>query len=104
MMNTSGIEQTTPESAEAPQYDPRQAHCSAPLPGQREVELLDAEMLDALSADLREPLAIIKGYAETLLLRGDRFTRDERHEFLTAIIDASERFELVLQRCLPSNP
>jgi K+-sensing histidine kinase KdpD len=67
-------------------------------------DLLDAEMLDVLSANLREPLAIMKGYADTLLQRGDRLSREERREFLIAIVDASERFERVLQSFLPANP
>jgi K+-sensing histidine kinase KdpD len=60
-------------------------------------------MLDALSTDLREPLALIKGAAETLLRRGERLTPEERHEFLSAIVEASERFEGILRRVLPSN-
>lgn len=60
-------------------------------------------MLDALSTDLREPLALIKGAAETLLRHGERLTPEERHEFLSAIVEASERFEGILRRVLPSN-
>lgn len=34
---------------------------------------------------------------------GGRLTRAERHELLSAIVGASERFESILQRALPSN-
>lgn len=74
------------------------------LDAARRADLLDAEMLDTLSSDLREPLAIMKGSAETLLRRGERLSWEERHEFLSAIVQASERFEHVLQRWLPPNP
>ena len=75
------------------------------LPAAREQrrDLLDAYMLDALSAELREPLAIIKGAAETLLRHADRLSPEERHEFLSAIVEASDRFEHVLQHFLPTD-
>lgn len=72
-----------------------------PATRQRRRDLLDADMLDALSAELREPLAVIKGAAETLLRHRDRLSPEERHEFLNAIVEASDRFEHVLQHFLP---
>jgi K+-sensing histidine kinase KdpD len=71
--------------------------------GQPNQDLLDVALLDALSTDLREPLAVIKGASETLLRRGERLSPEERHEFLSAIVEASECFEGILQRVLPSN-
>lgn len=79
------------------------ARTMLPATSVRRRDLLDADMLDALSAELREPLAIIKEAAETLLRCADRLSPDERHEFLSAIVAASDRFEHVLQHFLPSD-
>lgn len=69
-----------------------------PRPGQ--VNMLNADVLDALSMELREPLSTIKGAAETLLWRGGRLPSGERHEFVRAIVKTSDRFEQVLRRHL----
>lgn len=66
-------------------------------------EILHAALLDALGTDLREPLAVIKAASETLLRRSERLTSEERHEFLSAIVEASEHFDEILRRVLPSN-
>src|SRR5262249_31704194 len=66
----------------------------------REMELLKAELLATVSHELRSPLASIKGYAATLLRHERRISREERHEFLVAINDASSRLEVVVNRLL----
>jgi signal transduction histidine kinase len=66
----------------------------------REMELLKAELLASVSHELRSPLASIKGYAATLLRHERRISREERHEFLVAINDASNRLEVVINRLL----
>jgi signal transduction histidine kinase len=66
----------------------------------REMELLKAELLGTVSHELRSPLASIKGYAATLLRHERRISREERHQFLLAINDASDRLEIVIQRLL----
>src|SRR5262249_45521334 len=45
-------------------------------------------------------LAAIKGYAETLLRREDHLCREERHDFLLAIIEASRRLDGSVTRML----
>jgi signal transduction histidine kinase len=57
----------------------------------RDMELLKAELLATVSHELRSPLASIKGYAATLLRHERRISREERHEFLLAITEASDR-------------
>src|SRR5438309_8720641 len=64
------------------------------------MELLKAEMLATVSHELRSPLASIKGYAATLLRHERRISREERHEFLVAINDASSRLEVIINRLL----
>jgi len=64
----------------------------------RNMELLKAELLATVSHELRSPLASIKGYAATLLRHERRISREERHEFLLAIKEASDRLAGVIDR------
>src|SRR5260370_1562958 len=57
------------------------------------MELLKAELLATVSHELRSPLASIKGYAATLLRHERRLARAERHQFLLAMPQASDRLE-----------
>ena len=66
----------------------------------REMELLKSELLGTVSHELRSPLASIKGYAATLLRHERRISREERHQFLLAINEASDRLEIIIQRLL----
>ncbi len=66
----------------------------------REMELLKAELLATVSHELRSPLASIKGYAATLLRHEQRISHAERHEFLLAINEASDRLAVVIDRLL----
>lgn len=66
----------------------------------REMELLKAELLGTVSHELRSPLASIKGYAATLLRHERRISREERHQFLLAINEASDRLEIIIERLL----
>src|SRR5438067_11229931 len=66
----------------------------------QEMELLKAELLATVSHELRSPLASIKGYAATLLRHERRISREERHQFLLAISEASDRLEIIIQRLL----
>ena len=66
----------------------------------QEMELLKAELLATVSHELRSPLASIKGYAATLLRHERRISREERHEFLVAIAEASDRLERLIDRLL----
>lgn len=56
----------------------------------REMELLKVEWLATVSHELRSPLTSIKGYAATLLRHEARISREEQHEFLLAINEASD--------------
>ncbi len=64
------------------------------------MELLKAELLGTVSHELRGPLASIKGYAATLLRHERRLAREERHQFLLAINEASDRLEVIIERLL----
>jgi signal transduction histidine kinase len=64
------------------------------------MELLKAELLGTVSHELRGPLASIKGYAATLLRHEHRLAREERHQFLLAMNEASDRLEVIIERLL----
>jgi len=64
------------------------------------MELLKAELLGTVSHELRGPLASIKGYAATLLRHEHRLAREERHQFLLAIHEASDRLAVIVARLL----
>lgn len=66
----------------------------------READRLKAELLGTVSHELRSPLASIKGYAATLLKHERDLSARERHEFLQAIVQASDRLEEVIDRML----
>ncbi|MFI5274695.1 MAG: ATP-binding protein [Ktedonobacterales bacterium] len=66
----------------------------------READQLKAVLLGTVSHELRSPLAAIKGYAGTLLRHDGRLPRAERHEFLTAISEASDRLESIIDKLL----
>jgi signal transduction histidine kinase len=66
----------------------------------READRLKAELLATVSHELRSPLTSIKGYAATLLRHERRLPREERHEFLLAIVEASDRLGVIIDRLL----
>jgi PAS domain S-box-containing protein len=66
----------------------------------READRLKSELLGTVSHELRSPLTTIKGYAETLLRHERRLPREERHEFLAAIVEASDSLEAIIDRLL----
>src|SRR5260370_3183774 len=64
------------------------------------MELVKAELVATVSHELRSPLASIKGYAATLLRHERRLARAERHQFLLAMTQASDRLERSIERLL----
>jgi signal transduction histidine kinase len=63
-------------------------------------EPMALDLLGTVSHELRSPLASIKGYAATLLGHEHRLAREERHQFLLAINEASDRLEIIVARLL----
>lgn len=58
------------------------------------------ELLGTVSHELRSPLATIKGYASTLLRKGQRLPPSEQREFVETIHQASERLEAIINRLM----
>jgi signal transduction histidine kinase len=81
-------------------YEPQRPGIAANPKAYREIGLFKTEVLATMSHELRSPLAAIKGYAATLLRHEQRISRAERHEFLLAINEASDRLEVIINHLL----
>jgi two-component system sensor histidine kinase KdpD len=66
----------------------------------RELNQQKTERLNAISHDLRGPLANIKAYAETLSDSGEALSEDERGSFLVTIEDEADRLRDLLDGLL----
>jgi signal transduction histidine kinase len=66
----------------------------------RRADHLKGELLGSVSHELRNPLAVIKGYAATLLRHEQSLEQSERREFLTTIVLACDRLEVMVNQLL----
>ena len=69
----------------------------------RELELLKDDFVAVVSHELRTPLVPIKGWAQTLLTRGDRLTGDQRRTAAQSILRESQRLESLVLNILESS-
>lgn len=69
----------------------------------RELELLKDDFVAVVSHELRTPLVPIKGWAQTLLTRGDRLTGDQRRTAAQSILCESQRLESLVLNILESS-
>ncbi|SNZ00930.1 sensor histidine kinase [Flagellimonas pacifica] len=64
----------------------------------KSVEQLRQELIANISHDLRTPLSVIQGYIETLHMKNEELSAEERSEYLKTVIRSSERLsKLVAQ-------
>jgi len=56
-------------------------------------ERIRKELIANVSHDLRNPLAIIHGYIETLQIKGDKLTEGERNSYIKIILKSLERLK-----------
>jgi signal transduction histidine kinase len=56
-------------------------------------ERLRRELIGNISHDLRTPLAAVHGYAETMLMKKDTLTAEERSQYTSVILQSSERLK-----------
>jgi len=64
----------------------------------KSVERLRRELIANVSHDLRTPLAIMQGYVETMLMKEDQLTAEDRRKYLTTVFSSSEKLsKLVAQ-------
>ncbi|MFC3881846.1 ATP-binding protein [Algoriphagus namhaensis] len=57
----------------------------------KKVDRLRRELIANVSHDLRNPLAIINGYVETLQIKGEKLTKEEKTKYLKIITDSTDR-------------
>ncbi|MDX1764064.1 MAG: histidine kinase dimerization/phospho-acceptor domain-containing protein, partial [bacterium] len=57
----------------------------------READHVRRELVSSVSHDLRTPLASLQGYLETLLLKGEKISSQEKEKYLTTALKHSER-------------
>jgi len=65
-----------------------------------ELEKMDnlrREMVANVSHDLRTPIATMQGYLETLLLKGESLSNDERKEYMTIALAQSKRLSSLVE-------
>jgi len=64
----------------------------------KSVDLLRRELIANVSHDLRTPLAILKGYVETLQIKKDTLTEVEREEYLQITHDNVDRLSKLINQ------
>lgn len=64
----------------------------------KSVESLRKELIANVSHDLRTPLAITRGYVETLLMKGDSIPEKQKQEYLQTILESSERLSRLVSQ------
>jgi PAS domain S-box-containing protein len=69
----------------------------------RELELLKDDFIAVVSHELRTPLVPIKGWAQTLLNRGDRLSEDQRRTAVQSILTQAQRLEALVLNILESS-
>lgn len=57
------------------------------------LEKLKSELITNISHDLRTPLALIHGYVETLTIREDRISPDEKKRYMQTVLKNTEKLE-----------
>ena len=64
----------------------------------KSLEKLRTELIANISHDLRTPLAIIQGYIETLQMKDDSLSEDERSDYLTKINSSGDRLAKLISQ------
>ena len=62
----------------------------------KSVENLRRELIATVSHDLRTPLAIVQGYVETLLIKGDDISEADRNKYLKTSMSGLERLSKLI--------
>lgn len=59
----------------------------------KQVENLRRELIANVSHDLRTPIAIIRGYVETLQMKEETITAEERKQYINTVRESAEKLE-----------
>jgi signal transduction histidine kinase len=69
----------------------------------RELERLKDDFVAVVSHELRTPLVPIKGWAQTLINRGDRLTDDQRRTAVQSILSQAQKLESLVLNILEAS-
>jgi PAS domain S-box-containing protein len=69
----------------------------------RELEVLKDDFIAVVSHELRTPLVPIKGWAQTLLSRGERLSEEQRRTAVQSILTQAQRLEALVLNILESS-
>ncbi len=61
------------------------------------MENLRRELVGNVSHDLRTPLAVIHGYIETLMIKKDEYSAEERDRYLNIILESTEKLKKLVE-------
>ncbi|MEL6945104.1 MAG: histidine kinase dimerization/phospho-acceptor domain-containing protein, partial [Bacteroidota bacterium] len=64
----------------------------------KSVDQFRQELIANVSHDLRTPLAIMQGYVETLIMKKDSVTADDREKYLQIVMNSSERLSKLVSQ------
>ena len=64
----------------------------------KSVDLLRRELIANVSHDLRTPLAILKGYIETMQMKKDSLTEEEKQEYLQITYDNADKLSKLINQ------
>ena len=64
----------------------------------KSVEQLRRELIANVSHDLRTPLSIMQGYVETLLIKDEKLSSEERTKYLNTILNGSLKLEELIKQ------
>jgi len=56
------------------------------------------ELIANISHDLRTPLSIMQGYAETLLIKKDSLTEAEKSRYLSVVLESSKKLSVLVEQ------
>lgn len=62
----------------------------------KEIDTLRRDLVTNISHDIRTPIAIIHGYVETLLMKGDAINDEKREEYLNTILKSTDRLKRLM--------
>lgn len=64
----------------------------------KSVENLRRELIANVSHDLRTPLAIMQGYVETMLMKNDNLSTENRQKYLKIVLTSSEKLSKLISQ------
>ena len=66
----------------------------------KSVDTFRKEFIANISHDLRSPLVVMNGYAETMQMKGDELKEEDRDKYLSYILESSKQMEGLLNQLL----